>query len=235
MSEPSATNKWDSEYESRGIPSSFRDDPSGTLVWVLANWALLTGNKLPNSAVDIGCGTGRNPLYMAELGIDVLGFDDSQVAVAKARQRPTPNSQGSVKFLHHNLDSGIPADHDQFDLATDIFVYKHQLLPSARSRYRRELRRVLRPNGRVMLSLADRTDGYYDQCPDLKVAEAGNPRTIEDPVVNIGSVLFTLEELIVEMGDCFALDMSWHKSKMGVMHGKQYLRRTLATIWRARD
>src|SRR5687767_5287085 len=113
--------KWDREYSRRGIPSSFRDEPSGVLTWTLTNWHHLTGFSIPESAVDIGCGTGRNPLYMAKLGISVLAFDSSEVAIRAAHERSaTASLKAPLKFLQHDLTKGIPANDGGFDLATDI-------------------------------------------------------------------------------------------------------------------
>jgi len=228
-------NSWDSEYEKRGIPSSFREDPSGVLTWALTNWPLLTGGSIPNSVVDVGCGTGRNAMHMANLGIDVIAFDTSEVALQFASHRLKSAVAAQPTFLKHDLASGIPAATGQIDLVTDIFVYKHQLLPSARSQYRKEVRRVLKPHGRILISLADRRDGFYADCPEMSVPEIGNPRTVIDPVAGIGSVLFDLQDLVSEMSDLFNLEMSWQKIKPGLMHGKHYLRRTLATIWQAKE
>ncbi|MGB7923476.1 MAG: class I SAM-dependent methyltransferase [Pyrinomonadaceae bacterium] len=229
-------NKWDAEYSRRGIPSSFRDDPSGVLTWALDNWPYLTDNTAPKTAVDIGCGTGRNAIYMASSGIEVLAFDSSEAAVKSAQVRLADNSLTKLPtFLKHDLTDGIPAKDRQIDFAVDIFVYKHQLLPSVRKAYRQELHRILQPDGRLLISLAGHDDGYYDACPDLEVAESGNPRTIMDPVAVVGSVLFSLEELIAEMADLFFLEMAWHKSKIGMMHQEYYLRHTLATIWHPKE
>jgi SAM-dependent methyltransferase len=229
-------NEWDAEYSRRGIPSSFRDEPSGVLTWALDNWKYLTGDARPKTAVDIGCGTGRNSVYMATTGIEVVAFDSSHAAIHSAQTRAaSSNSTLPLTFISHNLVDGIPAKDNQVDFAVDIFVYKHQLLPSIRRAYRNELRRILKSEGRLLISLAEHKDGYYAACPDLEAAEDGNPRTILDPVAGVGSVLFSLEELITEMADCFTLEMAWHKSKLGLMHQRQYMRQTLATIWHLKE
>jgi len=229
-------NEWDAEYTRRGIPSSFRDEPSGVLTWALDNWQHLTGNTKPKTAVDIGCGTGRNAVYMANMGIEVVAFDSSKAAILSAQTRAAnANVTLPLTFINQDLVDGIPAKDRQVDFAVDIFVYKHQLLPSSRKAYRHELNRVLKLGGRLLVSLAEHEDGYYAACPDLKVSEVGNPRTILDPVAGVGSVLFSLEELIAEMADLFTLEMVWHKSKLGIMHQEQYLRHTLATIWHLKE
>ncbi len=225
-------SKWDDEYSNRGIPSSFRDEPSSVLIWALNHWPQLTEEVTPATALDIGCGTGRNAVHMARLGIEVIAFDSSEVALLAARTRLTDTSLANPpSFLKHDLATGIPAQSGSIALAADIFVYKHQLLPSVRSDYRRELVRVLQPNGRLLLSLAERKDGYYTACPDFEVSESGNPRTVIDRAIGVGSVLYSLEELREEMADLFILEMAWHKAKIGSMHGELYMRHTLATIW----
>jgi SAM-dependent methyltransferase len=43
--------------------------------------------RRPGAALDYAMGSGRNALYLAELGWDVHGFDQSEVAVAAAQKR----------------------------------------------------------------------------------------------------------------------------------------------------
>ena len=107
----------------------------------------------------------------------------------------------------------------------DIFVYKHVVHPDARRAYRDEMRRVLAPGGRVVVHLAEPTDGYYGSCPPLGDARAW-PHAVLDPVVDVGSVLFTLDELREEFKG-FAVVDSLARRKAGDMHGAVYERHTL--------
>jgi SAM-dependent methyltransferase len=225
---------WDDEYRRSGIPSSFRDDPSGVVVWAVESWPRLTGDRLPARALDIGCGTARNTTYLGGLGVETLGFDASEVAVAAGRERLAKLPDGRVQLLVHDLHDGLPVAQGSVDLILDVFVYKHQIEPEARRDYRAEMLRALSPGGRVLMSLAEPTDGYYATCPVASSATAG-PHAIVDPAVGVGSVLFTLEQLSAEMAGGFEIEMAWRKHKSGVMHGERYMRRTLATIWRRSD
>ena len=227
--------EWDVEYERRGIPSSFRSTPSSTVVWALDSWPRLTGRERPEQALDVGCGTGRNVAHLVRHGVPTTGFDASARAIALARERlgAGPNDETvDATLLVHDLSDGLPAKDGAVDLVLDVFVYKHQVQPDARRRYRDELLRVLAPRGRVMLSLAEPDDGWYATCPPSDEPGAG-PHAVVDPVVGAGSALFTLGELEAEMADAFALELAWRKRRFGEMHGGTYERRTLATIWRA--
>jgi SAM-dependent methyltransferase len=228
----SAGGGWDAEYERAGIPSSFRDEPSSTVVWALDSWTRANGGAAPRRVLDVGCGTARNAVQLARQGARVTGFDASAVAIERGRERVRQAAlDGDVELLVHDLSDGLPAGDGEIDLVLDVFVYKHQLQPRARRRYRAELLRVLAPHGRVLLSLAEPDDGYYGSCPRSDEPGAG-PHAVVDPAVGAGSVLFTLGELEAEMGDAFALELAWRKRGIGEMHGREHVRRTLATLWR---
>jgi len=209
------------------------------MLWALANWHFLTGNTQPRSALDVGCGTGRNTLYLADLGIEVTGFDASDSAIASAMKRPqAAGSANAPRFLLHDLSQGLPVDAATVDFLADVFVYKHQLSASIRSSYRAEMKRVLTPGGRILISLAMPDDGYYSTCPNYDTeatSDHGKLRTVLDPVIMVGSVLFALSDLVEKMSDYFTLEMSWHKRKAGPMHGNTYMRSTLATLWKSKD
>jgi len=217
----SSREVWNREYGRRGIPSSYRDEPSGALVWTLENWKRLTGEDRPGAALDLGCGTGRNTAFLAASGVVAVGVDYSDVALAKASAR--------VAVVLADLGAGFPLRGARFDLVSDLFAYKHMIDKAARSKYRGEVARVLRPDGRWLVSLADVRDDYYAACPDY--GTAGVPRCIIDPRAGIASVLFSLEELVSELSDRFTLQMCWLKEKPGMMYGREYRRRTIASIW----
>jgi SAM-dependent methyltransferase len=209
---------WDTEYETGGgVPSSYRDEPSGAVVWALERVSGARG-------LDVGCGTGRNTLYAASRGLSMVGFDRSPAAIARARAR-----DGDATFLVHDLIDGLPVEDGSIDVLLDIFVYKHVVHPEARLAYRDEMYRVLAPGGHVVIHLAEPTDGYYGACPLLGDAHAW-PHAVLDPVVGVGSVLFTLDELRDEFAG-FGLVDSRARRKDGDMHGAVYERHTLTAIF----
>jgi len=228
---PDPAASWDAEYERAGIPSSYRQAPSGAVLWALRNWGEPGRDQLPRRALDVGCGTGRNAAHLASRGIRVTAFDSAPAAVAAAEQRLLAAGL-EADLSVRDLRAGLPAGDREIDLVLDVFVYKHQTDPADRRKYREELQRVLSDEGRVLLSVAEPDDGYYGGCPPLAHPEA-SPHAVLDPVLGLGSVLFSLGELEAEMGEALELEMAWRKVRVGDMHGKRYVRRTLATLWRA--
>lgn len=90
--------------------------------------------------VDVGCGTGANLVMLAEFG-DAKGIDVSEDALAFCRERGLTNVQlGAAEDL--------PLEDGSVDLVTALDVVEHLDDDLAGLK---EFRRVLRPDGRIML------------------------------------------------------------------------------------
>jgi len=90
--------------------------------------------------LDVGCGTGANLLMLSQYG-DAEGVDVSEDALAFCRERGLEN----VKL---GAAEELPYDDGTFDLVTALDVVEHLDDDVAGLR---EMRRVLRPGGRVLL------------------------------------------------------------------------------------
>lgn len=73
-------------------------------------------------AVDLGCGTGANVVFLASRGFSVTGVDFSRVALAKARRRAGDAGVGDrCRFLEADLvGSSLAAELGRFDLLVDF-------------------------------------------------------------------------------------------------------------------
>ena len=61
-----------------------------------------SGRISPSRAIDLGCGTGSNAVFLAQRGFDVTGVDYSSAAIEKARERARA-AGAPVKFMVHHL------------------------------------------------------------------------------------------------------------------------------------
>ena len=103
---------------------------------------------MPGRALDLGCGTGTNSLYLARHGWQVVGVDLATRAIRRAR-RKAKKSGLSVEF--HTADvTRLDFLQPPFDLALDIGCF-HALDTQGWARYRDQLGRLLRPGARFML------------------------------------------------------------------------------------
>ena len=75
-------------------------------------------------AVDLGCGTGANVVYLSSLGFDVTGTDLSAVAIAKARARAAAAGSevaGRCHLVRGDLTAtSVPGVVGTFDLLIDF-------------------------------------------------------------------------------------------------------------------
>ncbi|WP_239161392.1 class I SAM-dependent methyltransferase [Acrocarpospora phusangensis] len=75
------------------------------------------GRLLPCRALDLGCGTGANAIYLARHGFDVTGVDFAPAALAKAR-RAAAAAGVAVRFVEDDL-TGLRNRYGEFDLLVD--------------------------------------------------------------------------------------------------------------------
>jgi len=102
------------------------------------------------TALDIGCGTGDNSIYLAKHGWQVTGVDFVAKAVDKARAKASANKL-DIKFAQADAtrltSEGVGAN---FDLIVDNGCL-HGMSAEDRDGYVREVAAVAAPSGRLLL------------------------------------------------------------------------------------
>jgi SAM-dependent methyltransferase len=223
------SEKWDQEYQRKGIPSSVRGGPSGALEEALLR---LGRARVPaGTAVDIGCGSGRNSLYLADCGYTVCSIDFVARMISRLQEtiRGTERESRISAYCQSVTDPWPVPDH-ACDLAVDMFCFKHLVTESDRSAYIQHLVQALAPTGHFLLTLAGQDDGYYGSLPRLEGDLPG--RIILDPGNQIRSALYERDDIEVLFSKYFALEHYEKKIKTNEMHGKAYVRSTHVFLMR---
>jgi SAM-dependent methyltransferase len=150
----------------------------------------------PGRALDLGCGTGRASIYLAQCGWICDGVDFIPAAVDLARERADAAGVGdsarfSVASVAH-LDEFKPS----YDLAIDVGCM-HNLRGDDLVSYAAGVARLVRPGGHYLLfaHLADETDG------------ATSARLTEPDIRKFFEDAFAFER--VERGTTTVGEMSW--------------------------
>lgn len=105
------------------------------------------GKVKAGRAIDIGCGTGNESIYLATKGFEVTGIDISEKAVSAAR-RKAKESNVNCSFITANVLE-IPLN-QQYDFVLDRACF-HFLDPSERQKYIDNIGSLLKPNGTFLL------------------------------------------------------------------------------------
>ena len=96
----------------------------------------------PGRALDLGCGTGTNAIYLVKQGWKVVGVDFVGRAIDTARRKS--GAIGLAAEFHQGDVTRLEFLRPPFDFALDIGCF-HSLAADRRSAYIAGLRRLLRP------------------------------------------------------------------------------------------
>ncbi len=116
-----------------------------------------SGRVTIGRALDLGCGTGTNAIYLAQHGFEVTGIDVSIRAIALARRKARSTDRtirfirGDVTYMDHWVTT------HSIDFACDIGCF-HRLPSAARQRYASTLLEVTRPGAIYLLYGFDASD-----------------------------------------------------------------------------
>lgn len=156
-------------------------------------------------ALDLGCGTGTNSIYLAQRGLTVVGVDFSSKAIATARakaQRANLGIDFRVADVTRLESLGL---REPFDFVLDIGCL-HAIDAAGRARYAEGIARLTRPGSVYMLY-------------------SFSPRPPDEPGhwVQLRNVGITPEEVQQLFGKQFTLER--------VEHGADRGERTSAWYW----
>jgi SAM-dependent methyltransferase len=90
--------------------------------WLIEQKAFLSGG----TALDLACGRGRNSLFLAENGYEVLGIDVSPTALNLLRSTAEIKHL-KIDVLEYDLDSGLPPHPEKVDLILSFYFLQRTL------------------------------------------------------------------------------------------------------------
>ena len=150
------------------------------------------GNVQGLRVLDMGCGTGRHTLWLAQAGAEVTGIDFSEAMLAKAHEK----AKGySIDLIVHDLHQRLPFEAGQFDMIVSGLVLEHI---ADLAHYFSEIARVLGNPGRAVVSamhpamfLRDSQAQFTDPNSGVKVRPGSLSHQLSDVVM--GAVSASLE------------------------------------------
>lgn len=136
---------WDGFYSDRdkGIPF-FVNVPDESLV----NW-FERGLIKPGRVLELGCGPGRNAVYMAKQGCEVDAVDVSPVAIEWAKERAR-DAGVEVNFTCDSIFN-LAINPESYDIVYDAGCF-HHIPPHRRLQFVPLIARALKPGGLFCLT-----------------------------------------------------------------------------------
>ena len=147
---PRDRESWDQRYVDDALPWD-RGTPDPHLQKVIEQHGVGAGK-----ALDIGCGTGTNALWLAERGFEVSGLDISPTAIARARDKVAAAGIRCQLFDGDFLADPIPGA--PFDFVYDRGCFHVFDSADQRARFAAHVADLLGSEG-IWHSLAGSTDG----------------------------------------------------------------------------
>ena len=103
-----------------------------------------SGRFPPGRAIALGCGVGREAIYLAKRGFDVTGVDFSPTAIKRAKRRAKREGV-NVNFVLDDL-TNMQHVSGTYDLVLD-FGALNDLMPEARDLYMQNVVPMFNPGG----------------------------------------------------------------------------------------
>jgi SAM-dependent methyltransferase len=131
---------WNGFYQDRAKPCPFflaSPDES------LAQW-VREGIVRPGRTIDLGCGHGRNAVFLAQQGFAVEAVDYSQAAIEWARER-VAEAGVPVTLMQRNVFD-VELERGAYDLVYDSGCF-HHMPPHRRAQYVQLVVNALKPGG----------------------------------------------------------------------------------------
>lgn len=151
-----------------------------------------------NRVLDVGCGSGATACFVAEnYGAQVYGIDISEVMISKAKERAV--KQGLTERIEFRVADvfDLPFEDEWFDVVIVESVLTP--LPGDKKQAMRQMRRVVRPGGRIGANEGTVDPGSPPEILELMVKHPAfygyfTPETLRDLFEESGLELIEIRE-----------------------------------------
>ena len=218
---------WDHEYtnaEHLALSTEVSEDLEKFTRWLERQTKRELLNPLA-SAIDLGCGNGRNLLYLARTyGMRGVGYDSSAAAIKEARALAAA-AEANLSYAVRSMAGDLDESNDSQQLALDM-MSSHFLNADDRAHLRDEIYRVLKPGGYLFMKTFLR-DGDLHTERLIKEQPGAEPGTYIHPVIGVPEHAYYEAELLEFLGERFLIQKAYASHKH-VSKGKARKRRTIA-------
>lgn len=196
---------WNEIYEDQGEVQKDILEPVAAFV------DEIMGKNL-KKVLDLGCGTGRNAIYMAKLGLDITASDISDKGLEITKKK-SKRLGLDIKTVKHDIRT-IPYKDDTFDAILCTWVSGHGNDEDMKS-HAKEMLRVVKPNGMIFVDYPSKLDKRYGVGIEIEKDTFLENMEGEEKIPHHYSSLTEIEE-IYEGHECEAKPYTYHYYDNGI-------------------
>ncbi len=222
---------WDSEYKNPThlkLSTVQSEDLEKFTRWLLRRKREDILNP-ESTALDVGCGNGRNLIYLNQtFGMKGVGYDISKAAIAQA---VAASKKSPITYTARSIAGKLDVEDDSKDLVLDMMT-SHFLNKVERSNLRDEIYRVLKPGGYLFIKTFLKDEDIHTKrlLFEFPGTEAGS---YIHPVMGVAEYVYSEEELTQFLSEKFIIHKIYRSHKHA-FRGQARKRRTI-TIYAEKD
>lgn len=216
---------WDSEYtkaEHLALSTEASDDLEKFCRYLERQSKRTILNPI-SSAIDFGCGNGRNLVYLSrQYGLRGIGYDSSSAAIKEAKNL---SAELPLSYEVRSIAGTFDVPDESQMLALDM-MSSHFLKEDERTLLRDEIHRILKPGGYLFMKTF-LLDGDLHSKRLLEESPAEENQSYIHPVIGVQEHVYSEAELIDFLEEKFIIHKTYASHKH-VSRGKARKRRTIA-------
>ncbi|MBI2031210.1 MAG: class I SAM-dependent methyltransferase [Candidatus Levybacteria bacterium] len=212
---------WDEEHRKPNVLRQMDSDKPSS--GILKFWDWLKYKKLYGKldGIEMGCGKGRNVIWLAKQGFKMTGFDFSKSAINEAISRSKRDRASSrTKFIIHDAVKPWPFKTDSFDIGIDCFTTTDIESIKGRKFATNELIRVIKPRGYILVYVMSVDDEYHKEM--VRKSPANERNAFLNPISGKFEKTFERREIINLYKKYVKLVSEKRVKKIEVFFGKKY-------------
>lgn len=142
------------------------------------------------NVLDLGSGTGRNSMYLAQMGATVTGYEIANTALAMA-EKQARHAELPIAYKKQDIGKAYQLGTESIDLILDV-TSSNSLNEEGRAKYLEEVSRVLKPGGWMFVrALSLEGDAHAKRL--VKDFPGAGPDTYVHPDLGVAEKVFSRE------------------------------------------
>lgn len=214
-------NAWEREYRNPRLVTKKEEPQSDTLrffKFLKKEQGYWVEDK---NVLDLGCGTGRNSNYLAELGNNVTGIEISKTAIDIAKRRAQELGL-NINYILGDIGDKYNIADDSIDVILDV-TSSNSLDEKGREIYLSEMNRVLKTGGYIFVRALCK-DGNKNVKNLLKDSPGREYDTYVIKEIGLTERVFSREDFIKMYSKHFKILSLEKKTNYSTFNGRIYKR-----------